>query len=110
MPPGHSTPTRSGARRSVVGLAGAVLSAVLAWASADHPDMFFLMIRRPPRSTLFPSPTLFRSTRAPRTRDAACRATPPGRERPAGARARRAEIGRAGQQEWRDRDRMPASA
>src|SRR6266576_6006204 len=27
---------------------------------------FFLMIRRPPRSTLFPYTTLFRSTRAPR--------------------------------------------
>src|SRR5215212_11511969 len=33
---------------------------------------FFLMIRRPPRSTLFPYTTLFRATRAParpRTRD-----------------------------------------
>src|SRR3712207_8512834 len=27
--------------------------------------MFFLMIRRPPRSTLFPYTTLFRSARAP---------------------------------------------
>src|SRR2546430_16805441 len=27
-------------------------------------DLFFLMIRRPPRSTLFPYTTLFRSTRA----------------------------------------------
>ena len=26
-----------------------------------HPALFFLMIRRPPRSTLFPYPTLFRS-------------------------------------------------
>src|SRR5437867_12929691 len=32
---------------------------------------FFLMIRRPPRSTLFPYTTLFRSTRA------ACRTTVP---------------------------------
>src|SRR3712207_8676413 len=33
------------------------------------PCIFFLMIRRPPRSTLFPYTTLFRSTR--RLRDAA---------------------------------------
>src|SRR5215216_7141162 len=31
---------------------------------------FFLMIRRPPRSTLFPYTTLFRSPRAPRRRSA----------------------------------------
>src|SRR5437588_1984679 len=29
-----------------------------------HPPFFFLMIRRPPRSTLFPYTTLFRSSRA----------------------------------------------
>src|SRR6202008_1516226 len=29
---------------------------------AEHHHMFFLMIRRPPRSTLFPYTTLFRST------------------------------------------------
>src|SRR2546427_440643 len=28
-----------------------------------HPSFFFLMIRRPPRSTLFPYTTLFRSAR-----------------------------------------------
>src|SRR2546430_17649850 len=34
-------------------------------ADADHaPFFFFLMIRRPPRSTLFPYTTLFRSHRA----------------------------------------------
>src|SRR2546430_5690477 len=35
---------------------------------APHPDhlFFFLMIRRPPRSTLFPYPTLFRSAASPR--------------------------------------------
>src|SRR3712207_7732130 len=37
-----------------------------------HSDVFFLMIRRPPRSTLFPYTTLFRSTcrgwRSPRRR------------------------------------------
>src|SRR6266403_4923491 len=31
-------------------------------------DFFFLMIRRPPRSTLFPYTTLFRSPRRRRTR------------------------------------------
>src|SRR5215203_6847731 len=30
-------------------------------ATSDLPDFFFLMIRRPPRSTLFPYTTLFRS-------------------------------------------------
>src|SRR2546430_16534586 len=29
----------------------------------SHPYIFFLMIRRPPRSSLFPYPTLFRSER-----------------------------------------------
>src|SRR5579863_10683213 len=37
--------------------------------------VFFLMIRRPPRSTLFPYTTLFRSGRAARARTA-CRGAP----------------------------------
>src|SRR3989304_9420806 len=37
-------------------------------AAAPCARVFFLMIRRPPRSTLFPYTTLFRSTRPPRTR------------------------------------------
>src|SRR5215467_5999714 len=40
---------------------------------------FFLMIRRPPRSTLFPYTTLFRSRRSPARRVA--RRIPPGRTR-----------------------------
>src|SRR6266511_6005158 len=40
---------------------------------------FFLMIRRPPRSTLFPYTTLFRSPRA-----RACRSAPGRRRRSAG--------------------------
>src|SRR2546430_17251572 len=44
---------------------------------------FFLMIRRPPRSTLFPYTTLFRSDRARRRGQAGARA-------PHGARGRRA--------------------
>src|SRR3954466_16433993 len=36
--------------------------------------VFFLMIRRPPRSTLFPYTTLFRSGRPPRGRQRQCRA------------------------------------
>src|SRR5436853_4659413 len=39
---------------------------------------FFLMIRRPPRSTLFPYTTLFRSNASRRTRRRAC----PGRSSP----------------------------
>src|SRR2546430_17137383 len=44
----------------------------LLYTLLDHIDLsfflffFFLMIRRPPRSTLFPYTTLFRSPRAPR--------------------------------------------
>src|SRR2546430_17273952 len=33
------------------------------WLSPDNVFFFFLMIRRPPRSTLFPYTTLFRSRR-----------------------------------------------
>src|SRR5256885_13368740 len=46
-----------------------------------HSDLifFFLMIRRPPRSTLFPYTTLFRSTRAPNPEHALT--VPPGRYR-----------------------------
>src|SRR5215216_6953984 len=50
---------------------------------------FFLMIRRPPRSTLFPYTTLFRSRRTgarARPRGAAARGPPPGR-RPGAARS-----------------------
>src|SRR6267378_2671862 len=42
-----------------------------------HLLIFFLMIRRPPRSTLFPYTTLFRSRRR-----SACRSSSPGGSRP----------------------------
>src|SRR4051794_17568598 len=42
---------------------------------------FFLMIRRPPRSTLFPYTTLFRSRRDRRRRDGRRAVAPPGRHR-----------------------------
>src|SRR5438477_8298040 len=42
---------------------------VLLWSNLCRLFFFFLMIRRPPRSTLFPYTTLFRS-RSRRTRDA----------------------------------------
>src|SRR5215212_10413131 len=42
---------------------------------------FFLMIRRPPRSTLFPYTTLFRSRPRP-SRAAGCACSPDGRPRP----------------------------
>src|SRR2546430_17742782 len=38
---------------------------VLWWGGGWRCGGFFLMIRRPPRSTLFPYTTLFRSARAP---------------------------------------------
>src|SRR6266700_6807838 len=40
---------------------------------------FFLMIRRPPRSTLFPYTTLFRSPRPAQRRHLLCHAEPAGR-------------------------------
>src|SRR3712207_8555440 len=59
---------------------------------------FFLMIRRPPRSTLFPYTTLFRSrVDEPRAVPDAARA---GRRQP-GARRRRGRV--------RDRDRRPGA-
>src|SRR3712207_7775835 len=39
--------------------------------------LFFLMIRRPPRSTLFPYTTLFRSPRAMTSNPASCANGPP---------------------------------
>src|SRR3712207_7283038 len=44
---------------------------------------FFLMIRRPPRSTLFPYTTLFRSTRTSQSRGSRGRTVRRGRGRPA---------------------------
>src|SRR3712207_7263008 len=48
---------------------------------------FFLMIRRPPRSTLFPYTTLFRSVPAVGTRAGVCRAYQPPRHCGEAARA-----------------------
>src|SRR5215813_14760144 len=51
--------------------------------------LFFLMIRRPPRSTLFPYTTLFRSTRPPPVRRSSlCRSR---RRRTDPCRSRRSE-------------------
>src|SRR2546430_3012981 len=58
--------------------------------SISSPLFFFLMIRRPPRSTLFPYTTLFRSRRRPRSRDPE---PPLGRHRP---RCRRRPLGTTG--------------
>src|SRR3712207_7086190 len=43
---------------------------------APHSEFFFLMIRRPPRSTLFPYTTLFRSSWCIRTLDAPAEGAP----------------------------------
>src|SRR3712207_8139952 len=48
---------------------------------------FFLMIRRPPRSTLFPYTTLFRSAPEPRNRLLTAHPRRPVRSRPASPRA-----------------------
>src|SRR3712207_8301773 len=42
-------------------------SLVLSFVDVIYVFFFFLMIRRPPRSTLFPYTTLFRSRRRPRS-------------------------------------------
>src|SRR2546427_9565612 len=56
---------------------------VLRRQTSNHCFFFFLMIRRPPRSTLFPYTTLFRSASLPR-RSQPCRAAwPVGRRSPA---------------------------
>src|SRR5687767_15510100 len=50
-------------------------------------DIFFLMIRRPPRSTLFPYTTLFRSPTATARRPSSTRrSTPPAPSVPTGRR------------------------
>src|SRR5436305_6667910 len=53
-----------------------------------HIFLFFLMIRRPPRSTLFPYTTLFRSRGGNRPRRRSCRRGRPGSS-PAGRYPRR---------------------
>src|SRR5262249_62101295 len=70
-------------------------------------SFFFLMIRRPPRSTLFPYTTLFRSKAGITT--ACLRIKSKWTAEPLRF-SRNAEIGRAVQQECRDRSRMPSSA
>src|SRR2546430_11878626 len=47
------------------------------------------MIRRPPRSTLFPYTTLFRSRRGPKTRSCTASSYPMERNPPAGSSTRR---------------------
>src|SRR3712207_7085102 len=54
------------------------------------------MIRRPPRSTLFPYTTLFRSDRVVRQQDAAAQRLGVGAALPGGDRGRRGGEGRAG--------------
>src|SRR2546426_2670035 len=70
--------------------------------SCRHIFCFFLMIRRPPRSTLFPYTTLFRSLGAVGRLDAALereRAPATRRPRVAGAVAAAVPVGRAGDAE-----------
>src|SRR6266581_6725103 len=67
---------------------------------------FFLMIRRPPRSTLFPYTTLFRSHRGP-----AAAGGPARRARPGGGRPREppAARGRPGRHRDRKSTRLNSS-
>src|SRR5438093_7707046 len=54
-------------------------------------NFFFLLIRRPPRSTLFPYTTLFRSGSQPHDRDAPAAARPPEHGHPRARRPRSEE-------------------
>src|SRR5260370_10187658 len=56
-----------------------------------NPLFFFLMIRRPPRSTLFPYTTLFRSPSLPELQKKALVRHPPAREHNASANSRSEE-------------------
>src|SRR5205814_8637733 len=73
-------------------------------------SIFFSMIRRPPRSTLFPYTTLFRSTINVTMRDLKSKNVYSRVNSKATTQWRKTEIGRAVQQECRDRSRMPSSA
>src|SRR6266480_1006597 len=77
--------------------------------------VFFLMIRRPPRSTLFPYTTLFRSRRLARADPAAAGAPPPARpaaealdRRRTGPRRAPADASRDDRMELRAADRRRA--
>src|SRR2546426_7521599 len=65
---------------------------------------FFLMIRRPPRSTLFPYTTLFRSRRSGRRRIPALHTTPERDLRMDSRRRGQAGLRRAGQAESRSEE------
>src|SRR2546422_3640693 len=67
---------------------------------------FFLMIRRPPRSTLFPYTTLFRSHQAGDSLD---RARPAGDEHPEPRERERAEDGDPGERGDRKSTRLNSS-
>src|SRR3712207_7192112 len=61
------------------------------WEKRENGDLFFLMIRRPPRSTLFPYTTLFRSPGPGSTGTATAPSAPrgrPGRPGPTASPAR----------------------
>src|SRR4051794_13090837 len=73
-------------------------------------SFFFLMIRRPPRSTLFPYTTLFRSSFPVRRAIMFMLVSWFGLTLPLLNAADWFQIGRAVQQECRDRSRMPSSA
>src|SRR2546425_13379848 len=86
------------ARRGAIGNSAPLLCVLL---------FFFLMIRRPPRSTLFPYTTLFRS-REPDSCGQRGRPAPPGR--PAGAVAPRQRPGDPGDADLRADQRLSARA
>src|SRR2546427_4946080 len=60
-------------------------------AAGSIANFFFLMIRRPPRSTLFPYTTLFRSRSSPRSRSMPLATRPPAWSSTRSARGSRSE-------------------
>src|SRR5699024_12771037 len=61
-------PPRCAARIRLASVSHAIALRLLPPLHCSHPFLFFLMLRPPPRSTLFPYTTLFRSRRARRPR------------------------------------------
>src|SRR5579862_2870028 len=72
----------------VSGLLKLVASNGTRWAPVAPDELFFLVLRRPPRPTLFPYTTLFRSAGTGRPRRARANRAPPSRRDRPWARAR----------------------
>src|SRR5690606_41711235 len=98
----------------LIALCHQLLPSLGAWMPACTPlgplFLFFLVIRRPPRSTLFPYTTLFRSVYSRVNSKATTQWRKTESANGVHLEGDGRQIGRAVQQECRDRSRMPSSA